>query len=132
VWDLNTNHPEHAFDVGGRGACSLQSWSNQSGSWKGLCYIYDYFYESGMWSKPSEVSSYLADGFEITLGGGGSYIVTPTDALDVWKCSPSNNNVIIEKGWSRLNTMGVGMLGNYAVIWFGFVADTAQMISACP
>jgi hypothetical protein len=116
VWDLNASHLEHASDSGGRGECGLQSWANQPGSWKGICYTYDYFYESGMCSKHSELSSYMTDRFAVTLGGGSTYLVTPIDALDIWKSSPSNNNAIIEKGLPRLSAMGVGMLGRYSVI----------------
>jgi hypothetical protein len=133
VWDLVTNEP-----VGG--SCNAHSWSDYGEtapevSWTAVCY--DGSSGTHMWNKPSQISDgvYSASGFEISAWSWGSYI-SPAVALDVWQDSPLHDAVILNQGmWSGSHNpwaaMGVGMLDNYAVVWFGDLTDPAGTIAAC-
>lgn len=126
VKDSNLNHPENGTDVRGVKG-NLHSWSDQ-GSWKPVCYTSDHKYSDLMWSKPSELTQYKGSGFEISLYSSGT--VTPKGALGGWKSSSGHNAVIIGEGyWSNLNTMGIGIDGNYSHVWFGMEDDSAGYYS---
>jgi hypothetical protein len=127
IGDLNTNRPDTGED--GRGEdCNMHSWSNH-GAWEPVCYTDDQYYSALMWSKPRELTSYTANGYEIvnfySLG------VTPDSAMTSWKGSPDHLNVILEQGiftghpWKA---MGVGISGNYACVWFGEIEDPAGSV----
>lgn len=121
VQDSNTYHPENGFDSRGEKG-NLHSWSS-NGNWTPVVYTPDHLYANKMWSKPSELTQYAAYGYEISAY---STDITPEKALDLWMNSSAHNNVIISNGqWSNLTTMGVGISGNYAHIWFGEAADPA-------
>jgi hypothetical protein len=130
AWDLATNNPNTGTDPAGVGAgpCNMHSWSARP-EWTNVCYTSDHAYAAGMWNKPGELTSYKASGFEIAFRGGGE--ATAAGALAAWQSSSGHNNVITENGWQRFNAMGVGMKGQYAVVWFGFDADPAAPIPAC-
>jgi len=127
VWDLDVNNP-----VGGE--CNLHSWSDGS-LWTPVCYTPDHANASGMWEKPSEITSntYTGNGFEIAYWSSGT--ATPSGALSGWKSSSGHNDVILNAGmWDRYNpwpAMGVGMLDGYAVIWFGDRSDSQGTIAEC-
>ncbi len=81
-----------------------------------------------MWNKPSEITeSYDSYGYEI-----GSYntpqMITPSIAMNVWKESSGHSDTILQRGvfsGTTWQAMGVGIDGNYAVIWFGEDVDLA-------
>jgi hypothetical protein len=136
VWDLVTNEP-----VGG--SCNAHSWSDYGETapdvyWTAVCYTSDHANASGMWDKPSEITGnvYWKSGFEIAAWSSGSHI-SPAVALEVWQDSSPHNDVILNQGIWATNThnpwaaMGVGMLDNYAVVWFGDLTDPAGTIAAC-
>lgn len=79
-----------------------------------------------MWKKPSELTDYTGDGFEIAFNTTG--IPEPEDALKRWKGSPGHHNVIINAGtWKNTEwkAMGVGISGGYVLVWFGREEDPA-------
>lgn len=115
VNDSNFHHPENGTDARGIKG-NLHSWSDK-GPWKAVSYTSDHKYSHLMWSKPSELTPYRGNGFEISYRSG---FPTPKSVLDGWRSSPGHNTVIIGEGpWSTLNTMGIGINGNYSHVWFG-------------
>lgn len=122
VADSNAHTPENQVDVRGIQG-NLHSWSSY-GSWTPVVYTSDHQYAANMWSKPSELTSYPGSGFEIS--SRYSLAMTPDVALDSWKGSQGHNDVMTTQGmWSDLKTMGVGIDGKYAHVWFGQDADPA-------
>ena len=122
VADSNAHTPENQVDARGIQG-NLHSWSSY-GSWTPVVYTSDHNYAAYMWSKPSELTSYPGSGFEISAWY--SLTMTPEVALDSWKGSPGHNAVMTTQGmWSDLKTMGVGIDGKYAHVWFGQDADPA-------
>ena len=122
VADSNAHTPENQVDARGIQG-NLHSWSPY-GSWTPVVYTSDHNYAAYMWSKPSELTSYPGSGFEISAWY--SLKMTPEVALDSWKGSPGHNAVMTTQGmWSDLKTMGVGIDGKYAHVWFGQDADPA-------
>ena len=115
VKDLTNNQPV-------QGNCNMHSWSN-NGNWTACCYTPDHAAAECMWSKPSELTSYQGNGYEISYYSSGT--ITPIGALNAWKSSSGHNSVIINSGiWnSKWNAIGIGIYGNYAVIWFGNELD---------
>jgi uncharacterized protein YkwD len=115
VKDLTNNQPV-------QGNCNLHSWSS-NGNWTACCYTPDHAEAECMWSKPSELTAYQGNGYEISYYSSG--MVTPLGALNGWKSSPGHNAVMINSGiWdSEWNAIGIGIYGNYAVIWFGNELD---------
>lgn len=111
--------------------CNMHSWSNK-GTWKACCYTPDHKQAAGMWSKPQELTSYQGNGYEISHGASG-YSPTPASALEGWKNSSGHNAVMINAGiWkSTWNAIGIGMVGGYAVVWFGNEKDEAVEIKVC-
>lgn len=120
VEDLMTNHPD-------KGNCNLHSWSNK-GKWTPCCYTKDHKAATCMWSKPVELTSYPGNGYEISAWA--SYTHTPESSLDSWKSSSGHNAVIMNTGiWKSMDwkAIGVGMRGNYAVVWFGTDEDPVKI-----
>ncbi|HCB62213.1 MAG: hypothetical protein A2W93_10610 [Bacteroidetes bacterium GWF2_43_63] len=109
--------------------CGMHSWS-ENGPWKPVCYDAARNGPELMWSKPSELTSYIGRGYE------NSFWTTDTsfraeDALAAWKSSPPHNSVIINLGmWkdSKWKAIGLAAEGNYAVVWFGENEDPAGNI----
>jgi len=115
VKDLENNKP----DVGN---CNMHSWSNK-GDWTPCCYTSDHARSQCMWDKPSELTSYKGNGYEISFGSSGS--VTALEALNGWKSSSGHNAVIINQGiWNRSwQAIGIGIYKGFAVVWFGNERD---------
>jgi len=87
-----------------------------------------------MWLKPSEMTNYLAYGYECLYANFGGKI-TAEEALSAWKKSPNHNNVIINKGiWTKIKwrALGVGIYKGYAAIWFGEDTDLEETPKICP
>ncbi|MBI3233484.1 MAG: CAP domain-containing protein [Bacteroidetes bacterium] len=121
--DLKLNRPDKA-------PCNLHSWSKGS-TWEGCCY------KGGkegscMWSKPSELTNYKSDGYEIAAFFSDK--MTAEKALELWKSSPGHNSVICNLGmWKAMDwgAMGVSVYGNYAVVWFGVPNDPDGKPAVC-
>jgi len=116
--DLTDNRPA-------KGECNMHSWSDK-GHWTACCYTRDHRQAACMWNKPRELTTYPGNGYEISHGAWGAAVTAET-ALRGWKGSPGHNAVIINEGmWSRSwKAIGVGIYGNYAVVWFGHEEDPA-------
>jgi uncharacterized protein YkwD len=115
VYDLHTNQPVTE-------RCNLHSWSNK-GKWTPCCYTGNNASAECMWRKPLEIAGYTGSGFEIAAYATNMSAVV---ALRGWQESSGHNEVMINKGsWSHLkwNAVGVGIMGDYAVIWFGTIED---------
>ena len=115
VKDLQNNKPV-------TNTCNMHSWSS-NGKWQPVCYTGDRKSAELMWSKPRELTSYKGDGYEIAYYTSADF--NPENALKSWKESKGHNDVIMNKGiWTRSwNAMGIGVYGNYAVVWFGVEKD---------
>ncbi len=126
VKDSNQNHPETQVDERGIEG-NLHSWS-KSNQWTGGAYTSDHKYANMMWSKPSELTDYNGNGYEIAVFS--SVGMNPVLALDLWKNSPPHNAVITGEGsWNNLKTFGVGIDGDYAFVWFGKEDDPSGYYS---
>lgn len=115
---------ENSPDVNGG---NVHSWSNK-GKWKPVTYTPDHRYAHLMWSKPSEISNYKSEGFEISYGlepnVRKTMIIIPDEVVNRWKSNPEHNNVIIQQGgWIPMEAMGVGVYKGYACAWFGQQLD---------
>ena len=103
--------------------CNGHSWSGK-GSWTACCYTPDHKRARCMWDKPKELTNYSDPGYE--CGHWSSAGAAPATALRGWKSSAPHNAVIINKGtWSSMQwkSIGVGIHGNWAFIWFGEMDD---------
>jgi hypothetical protein len=133
VRDLIWNNPNSGTDDRGL-KCNMHSWSDQ-GDWLPVCYTSDHYYASGMWYKPDEITKgiYTDFGYEIAAGAKGWH-ASASGALNLWKGSPSHNDVIIEEGiWKESNwpAMGVGIYRGYAVTWFSSSNDPLGTVPTC-
>jgi uncharacterized protein YkwD len=120
VTDLRNNHPA-------TGACNLHSWSAK-GSWTPVCYTPDHAHATEMWSKPSELTGYKDNGYEIAYYETGSG-PTARSALDGWMGSPGHNAVIVNEDiWqdTTWNAIGIAINETYAVAWFGKAVDSSK------
>ena len=106
--DSNANEPRAQ-------GCNLHSWAD-------CCYDSGHGNPSCMWDKPKELTCYQGNGYENSAMSSG--MITPEQALDMWKGSPGHNSVILEQGsWSNWGAMGAGIEGGFAHLWFGKEAD---------
>ncbi len=128
TYDLYVNNPVNS-------RCNLHSWSDKGkNKWTACCYTSDHKKAECMWNKPRELSKYKGHGFEI------SAMVTQKDvaqaAINGWKNSYGHNEVMINEGsWKNTEwqAVGIGITGNYAVIWFGTLKDPdMQTLQLCP
>jgi len=91
-----------------------------------------------VWAKPSEITAYDGNGYEIAYFSSWpveEHKDLALAALEGWKGSPGHKHMIINKyAWKRMrwNAMGVGIFGNYAVVWFGEENDPAGKAKRCP
>jgi hypothetical protein len=103
--------------------CNLHSWSDR-GPWSPCCYTEDHKRAACMWQKPSELTNYRSEGYEIAYWTDEplSPLMFAMKALSGWKNSPDHNVVILNAGkWKNhlWKAMGIGVFGGYAAIWFG-------------
>lgn len=129
VWDRIANNA-----VGG--VCNPHSWSAaRPDLWEAVCYTADHLQAQQMWKKPFQISQhvYTGNGFENSADSGVP--MTATQALLQWQGSPAHRDVILNQGsWAGITFrgMGVGIVGNYAVLWFGDGIDSGGTLAACP
>jgi hypothetical protein len=132
VQDLQTHRPDTGTDNRGI-ACNIHSWS-ANGVWSPVCYTPDHNYASGMWNKPKEITNnvYSSSGFEISYRTGVG--ATAENAFNGWQGSPPHDAVMLNQGiWADFpfQAVGVGIYGNYAVVWFGQQADPQGTVALC-
>jgi hypothetical protein len=81
-----------------------------------------------VWKAPQRLSkNYSARGYEIICLGNSS--ITAKAALDCWKQSQVNRDIILGEGeWSdyRWKAIGIGIELGRAVIWFSTESDSTQ------
>ncbi|CAF4607031.1 unnamed protein product [Rotaria socialis] len=129
--DVVENNP----DVNGG---NMHSWSDK-GKWKPVTYTSDHRYASLMWSKPSEISNYKFNGFEISFGYEKNVRKTmtldPNRVVESWKNSPGHNDVMVQGGGFShmpMKAMGAGVYRGYACVWFGHELDTYSAPNGAP
>jgi len=130
----------HAIDQTGNfregSRCNMHSWSGE-GEWSSCCYTADHKKAKCMWDKPRELTNYSGDGFEISFYSTYPYsspAAFAKDILDGWKKSPGHNDMILNKGmWKKVSwqSIGVGIYGEYANVWFGREEDSAGKPRPC-
>jgi uncharacterized protein YkwD len=127
VWDLQTNNPVTT-------TCNLHSWSGQKPDlWTEMCYTADHAQAQKMWDKPKEITHNVYSGYGYEISASASQI-TAAKAFAMWQSSSAHNEVILEQGiWAGQNwsAMGIGISGNYAMVWFGNMADPLGTITQC-
>lgn len=89
-----------------------------------------------MWYKPNELTGFEGIGYEMVF-----YSTYPGDvsnmaqgALNGWKNSSKHNEMIIHKGmWKQISwkTIGIGIVENYAVVWFSDTPDPRPIPLLC-
>lgn len=118
------------FDYENRGDCNPHSWST-NGDWTPCCYTSDHKQAACMWNKPREIAGYESEGYEIAFFSSDG--ADAEESLAGWKASPAHNPVIVNGGtWKDVSwkAVGVGIYGNYAVVWFGVLEDVST-ITVC-
>lgn len=116
--DLMENHPDK------RKRCNLHSWS-KNGAWTACCYTDDHKKAKCVWKKPSELTNYKGNGYEIAYWISTGVNV-PEEALQAWKKSRGHNHTMINKNiWKKhqWKAIGVGIVDGYAMVWFGVEID---------
>jgi len=116
--DLSENPPA--------GKCNMHSWSS-SGKWSACCYTSDHAQAQCMWNKPRELTGYPGNGYEVAYSVTSEYKKpSALSAINRWKKSREHNAVILNRGiWNdqHWQAVGVGIYGQYAVLWFGTETD---------
>jgi uncharacterized protein YkwD len=115
------------YDYDNRGDCNPHSWSDK-GTWSACCYTADHSKAACMWDKPKEIAGYEGAGYEIAYFSSGG--ATASEGLEGWKKSAGHNPLLINSGtWSKLEWkgIGVGIYGQYAVVWFGEGEDKSKL-----
>ncbi len=125
---------DKSFKIGGR--CNLHSWSSDP-RWSSCCYTPDHRKSECMWDKPRELTSYTGDGYEIAYYSTYDYPNESAflkDAVEGWKSSKGHWEIVINEGkWEDVEwrAMGVGVYGDYAVVWFGELKDPQGSPKVC-
>jgi uncharacterized protein YkwD len=129
--DLSENEP---FD---NKNCNMHSWSDK-GTWTACCYRSDHSNAECMWKKPSELTDYDSDGFEIVAywqtSENPEEEIKPETAIEMWLDSPGHSNVILNKmsfAKAKWKAVGVAIHGNFATVWFGMEEDVAPNPTPC-
>lgn len=120
-----TNHYESFDDE-----CNQHSWSD-NGDWVACCYDDGHSDPDCMWQKPKEISNYEGVGYEIVAWSSD----IENQAVNLWENSPPHNNMILNQDiWQtrEWNSIGLGINGIYAVVWFGEEEDPDGNIDQCP
>lgn len=117
--------------------CNPHSWSDQ-GAWEACCYRSDHSNADCMWKKPSEITDYEGDGYEIVAfwmsGEDPAMEIGHDTALRMWVESPGHSNVIFNKmSFAKVewNAIGIAVNGNHACVWFGMEKDHAPPPQLC-
>lgn len=124
VKDLYFNHPDEE-------PCNAHSWSDK-GYWKSFCYPKDEDKMNSVWDKPKEISNYPGKGYEIVYWENNPVIID--SVFMFWKSFDYFNSFLTNSGrWEgkSWNAIGIGIVENYAVAWFGEVQDPAGVPVVC-
>ncbi len=136
VIDLAVNAPHRDRNDDRGMACTLHSWSengNESGGgWAPLCYTSDHSRALGMWNKPREISEHRSNGYEIVYWTSAP--LSPAMAINYWNGKEDELDMILERNnWKRhaWRSMGVGIYGNYAAVWFSEKPAPDSVLTRC-
>lgn len=119
------------YDFDPKNKCNPHSWSKK-GKWSACCYTNDHKQARCMWDKPMEIAGYESPGYEIAYYSSSG--ANAEQGLAGWKKSPGHNPLLINSGmWEKVEWrgVGVGIYKEYAVVWFGQLADTQSTINTC-
>ena len=119
------------YDINSSKRCNPHSWSKK-GAWSSCCYTNDHKRAQCMWDKPKEIAGYESPGYEIAYYSSAG--ATAEEGLKGWKKSPSHNPLLINTGiWKEIDwqAVGVGIYGEYGVVWFGQKADEENNFKIC-
>ncbi|GAM10706.1 hypothetical protein OR1_02999 [Geobacter sp. OR-1] len=125
---------ENKTDSSGK-PCDLHSWSDKGagrGEWKPLCYTADHKYALDMFKKPHEIVNYMANGYENIYWTSAP--LNPAMVMNGWENKKDEKDIILQQGNFRRNrwtSMGIGIYGNYASVWFGEGVANDDEMSAC-
>ena len=111
------------------GKCNPHSWSTK-GDWTPCCYTSDHKQARCMWDKPKEIAGYESEGFEIAYYSSAG--ATALEGLEGWQKSPAHNPLLINEGtWKQVEwkAIGIGIYGEYGVVWFGRLADESTLVT---
>lgn len=114
---------EEHYSYDETGECNPHSWS-ANGSWSACCYADDHREARCMWDKPKEIAGYAGNGYEIAYFSSAG--ASAAEGLEGWKKSKGHNPLLVNSGiWKdvKWKAIGVGIFGNYGVVWFGEEAD---------
>ena len=87
-----------------------------------------------MFDKPSELTDYKSEGYEMTFETKKEEKATPKEIFQKWKLSYGNHSVLTnKKGWKdkEWKVFGVGIYGKYGVIWLGTEEDPKPSPGVC-
>lgn len=118
---------QHRPDFGG---CNPHSWSDK-GKWKPCCYAQDENRIACMNQKPKELTGYKFKAWEVVYYGGET--ATADDAYGLWRDIALMNDYLLNTGkWTKQwASIGVGIYGEYACVWFGEGADQVSSAINC-
>lgn len=136
VIDLAANAPHRDRNDDRGTACNLHSWSDKGketgGGWEPLCYTPDHKQALSMWNKPREISDYRSNGYENIYWTSAP--LSPAMAINYWSGRDDELDMILErKSWKRhaWRSMGVGVFGNYAAVWFSEKSASDARLGRC-
>lgn len=124
VRDLAVNHPDEE-------PCNFHSWSDK-GLWKPFCYPRDEKKNNSVWDKPKELTHYKGKGYEIVYWENSDAVIDSIIAF--WRSIDYFNGFLMNTGkWQgkKWNAIGIAISGNYAVAWFGELADPEGKPRVC-
>jgi hypothetical protein len=123
MMDLSMNRPDF-------GGCNPHSWSSR-GPWKPCCYARDEKRIACMTNKPRELTPYKSPAWEIVYEAGEP--AGAEDAFDLWTNISITKEYFLNTGkWTRpWKTIGIGIYGDYACVWFGESDDPEGTARPC-
>lgn len=129
--DLSYNRPANK-------ECNMHSWSSK-GRWKPCCYTNDHKEKYCMWNKPKELTNYEGEGYELCFGFSQFEVyngdtISAQVAFDGWQLSPGHDAVMInKKEWKKTkwNAIGIGVVRDFACVWFGEQLDSYPTPENC-
>ncbi|QSE98460.1 CAP domain-containing protein [Fulvivirga lutea] len=119
------------YDFDPNNKCNPHSWSKK-GEWSSCCYTNDHKKAQCMWDKPMEIAGYNSPGYEIAYYSSAG--ANAEEGLEGWQKSPAHNPLLINTSiWKDIEwqAVGVGIYKEYAVVWFGQMADEQNNVVTC-
>ncbi|MCF8302089.1 MAG: SPOR domain-containing protein [Bacteroidales bacterium] len=114
-----------------RGNCSLHSWSGK-GRWSQCCYNNSRENGNCMFEKPSELTDYESQGYEVVY-----YQNNPVEVktvMEVWQSDYQSKSILLNlAGWENYNwnAIGISIFENYVSVWFGETREKNKPVKLC-